>query len=172
MDLSIKLFGYRMKDESLAGLAVVGVKEGEEHLAFLLTNEASHMGKALVTDGRVPGRILGKHVLYEKLGAEPYIIQVVRRGYGLEFEKELPPPSWERNNKSAREEPAFVKAELERLEKLGCVKKVTNRPHVVLALSVVSKWISCICSVCICGIFTKYLQCPKSSDWWSMLHEA
>ena len=38
-------------------------------------------GKALVTDSRVPGRILGHHVFYEEIGAEPYILQTVKEGY-------------------------------------------------------------------------------------------
>ena len=34
-----------------------------------------------MTDARVPGRILGHHVYYEKVGAEPYIVQTVKEGY-------------------------------------------------------------------------------------------
>jgi len=41
----------------------------------------SLVGKPLVTDARVPGRILGHHVYYEKVGAEPYIVQTVKEGY-------------------------------------------------------------------------------------------
>ena len=38
-------------------------------------------GKALVTDSRVPGRVLGHHLFYEEIGAEPYIVQTVKEGY-------------------------------------------------------------------------------------------
>ena len=41
----------------------------------------SLVGKPLVTDARVPGRVLGHHVYYEKVGAEPYIVQTVKEGY-------------------------------------------------------------------------------------------
>ena len=41
----------------------------------------SLVGKSLVTDARVPGRVLGHHVYYEKVGAEPYIVQTVKEGY-------------------------------------------------------------------------------------------
>ena len=41
----------------------------------------SFVGKPLVTDARVPGRVLGHHVFYEKVGAEPYIVQTVKEGY-------------------------------------------------------------------------------------------
>ena len=39
------------------------------------------------------------------------------------------------NNKSAREDAAFVKSEVLCLEKLGCVTRVTDRLHIVLPLS-------------------------------------
>ena len=38
-------------------------------------------GKSLVTDSSVPGRVLGHHLFYEKVGAEPYIVQTVKEGY-------------------------------------------------------------------------------------------
>ena len=86
------------KHEELASFSVL---EGEEHVAELVGNEAvfqgvfwrgnwisfvirnwiSFVGKPLVTDARVPGRVLGHHVYYEKVGAEPYIVQTVKEGY-------------------------------------------------------------------------------------------
>ena len=94
------------KHEELASFSVL---EGEEHVAELVGNEAvfqgvfwrgnwisfviqnwisfvirnwiSFVGKPLVTDARVPGRVLGHHVFYEKVGAEPYIVQTVKEGY-------------------------------------------------------------------------------------------
>ena len=48
-----------MQMEDLSVLAQVSAKEGEHHVPFLFTNQAEHSGKALVTDGRVPGRHLG-----------------------------------------------------------------------------------------------------------------
>ena len=38
----------------------------------------------------------------------------------------MPPPSTEHNNKSARLQPDVVKNELLRLEKLGCVRRVSS----------------------------------------------
>ena len=117
-------------------LAEVTAREGEAHVPFIFTNQAEHSGKALVTDGRVPGRLLGKHEEYAKLGAEPYVVETVRGGYRLEF-VEPPPPSYTRNNKSALEDPSFVKAELVRLEQLGCLRRVQERPFITLPLSLV-----------------------------------
>ena len=34
-----------------------------------------------MTDSRVPGRVLGNHVHYKKVGAEPSIVQTVKEGY-------------------------------------------------------------------------------------------
>ena len=47
----------------------------------------------------------------------------------------IPPPSFERNNASARNDFPFVRAEVARLEALGCIKRVTERPRCVLPLS-------------------------------------
>ena len=123
--------------EDLSVLAQVSAKEGEHHVPFLFTNQAEHSGKALVTDGRVPGRLLGRHCEYTELGAEPYVVETVRGGYKLEFEGEPPPPSYTRNIKSALEDPGFVKKELERLEQLGCLLRVEERPYITLPLSLV-----------------------------------
>ena len=115
-------------------LAEVQVKEGEQHVPFTFTNQSQHSGKALVTDSRVPGRLLGCHLMYEGFGAEPYIVETVRAGYKLLFDLE-PPPSYCRNNKSALGDSVFVRAELDRLEKLGCIVKVQQRPYITLPLS-------------------------------------
>lgn len=113
--------------------------EGEEGV---LVNTAEYTGKALTTDSKVPGRILGKHEEYRELGAEEYIIDLVKNGYKLVFDNEPPPPSFTPNNRSALEDPAFVRAELARLESLGCIERVVEPPLVVLPLSRVfsNKW--------------------------------
>ena len=63
----------------------------------------------------------------------------IRDGYKLEFDSE-PPSSLLPNNKSARERPDFVLAEVARLEKLGCILKVIDRPRIVNPLSVVCEF--------------------------------
>ena len=115
-------------------LAEVQAREGESHIPFSLTNQSQHSGKALVTDARVPGRLLGKHFMYQEFGAEPYVVETVRSGYKLEFDEE-PRPSFSRNNKSALDDSEFVRAELDRLEELGCVVRVEQRPYITLPLS-------------------------------------
>ena len=117
-----------------SALAEVRAREGESHVPFSLTNHVLHAGKALVTDSRVPGRLLGKQLLYEHVGAEPYVVETVKSGYKLVFDEE-PPPSFCRNNKSALCDSDFVRAELDRLEKLGCIVKVQQRPFITLPLS-------------------------------------
>lgn len=113
--------------------------EGEEGA---VANTAVYSGKALTTDSKVPGRIRGKQEEYRELGAEEYIIDLVTNGYKLVFEDEPPPPSFTPNNRSALEDPAFVRAELDRLELLGCIERVEEPPRVVLPLSRVysNKW--------------------------------
>ena len=54
-------------------------------------------------------------------------METVRFGYELPF-REIPPPSHEPNNRSAREDLTFVRAEVKRLEKLGCISRVEKKP--------------------------------------------
>ena len=63
-------------------------------------------------------------------------MRTVREGYRLEFDS-TPPTSFLPNNRSAREAPDFVRSELKRLEELGCIEKVAERPRVVNPMSVV-----------------------------------
>ena len=122
-----------MVDLDLSGWSRAQVQEGEEHL---YSGHTLHQAPLPSTDTRVPGRILGRHVLYEQLGAEPYIVQTVKHGYKLEFDT-LPPPSFTDNNRSAKDNMSFVKAELLRLEAIGCIERVVSRPTIVLPLSLV-----------------------------------
>ena len=127
-----------------AAFSVWETKEGEEHLSKLLMNEAvmgEEMDVNLATDCRVPGRIKGRHHVYEQVRADPYIVNLVEKGYRLEFDEE-PPPSFTKNNKSALNKKDFVFKELLRLEQLGCIEKVVEQPRVVLPLSAVfsKKW--------------------------------
>ena len=116
--------------------------DGEEHVPVLLANEREDPGNVnLATDTRVPGRILGHQEVYKDIGADPYIVRMISEGYRLEFYK-TPPSSFTKNNRSAREKPDFVFEELLRLEKLGCIARVEEKPTIVLPLSCVysTKW--------------------------------
>ena len=126
-----------MEEHSFCHLSELDVVEGEEHMADMLAPEAGGRGAHQGTDNRVPGRLRGKHEEYEKIGAEPYVVCTIREGYRLEFDGCEPPPSFLPNNRSAREAPEFVASELERLEALGCIEKVKERPRVVNPMSVV-----------------------------------
>ena len=127
------------QEENLAPFAVWGSKEGEEHVPRFLFNESikgDELDLNLATDTRVPGRIKGHHEVYERIGADPYIVNLVKNGYRLEFDEE-PPESFTKNNKSALNNKQFVLEELTRLEQLGCIERVENQPRVVLPLSAV-----------------------------------
>ena len=93
--------------DDLAVWAELEVEQGEEGL---MVNKAGYSGKALATDYRVPGRVRGKDQEYVELGADKYIVDMVRDGYKLLFEVMPPPPSFTVNKRSALEDPAFVRA--------------------------------------------------------------
>ena len=108
------------QDKDLSAWSWQTAAEGEEHLCAPV-----HVLQAspLTTDAKVPGRIKGHHSYYEKIGAEPYVVQIVREGYKLELDT-IPPPSFTKNNQSALANMKFVTAELGRLERLGCIRRV------------------------------------------------
>ena len=63
---------------------------------FSLGDHNEALGKPLSTDDRVPGRLLGMNIKYERLGAEEQIIRTLKWGYKLQFEEE-PPASFVKN---------------------------------------------------------------------------
>ena len=64
------------------------------------------------------------------------IVKVLKNGYKIPF-KSIRPPSFCDNNKSMLKEKDFAYQELLRLESLGCISRVKERPYIVLPLSVV-----------------------------------
>ena len=109
--------------------------KGEEYLCDFVS-DVSINDRKLKTDLKVPGRILGRHEVYSRVGASQYIVDTVRDGYKLVFDT-LPLPSFTNNNKSAILNRVFMWEELIRLEALGCISRVQKQPKVVLPLSVV-----------------------------------
>ena len=66
---------------------------GEDHLSEVLQVESDvkSAGVKDFTNKKVPGRILGKEEVYERVGASKYIVDTVKDGYRLVFDS-LPPP--------------------------------------------------------------------------------
>ena len=113
--------------------------ESDKNLLKSISNEASYAGKRLTTNSDVPGRI-GHPKFFnfwrDTLQAGNFQLNVIKDGYLLPFET-FPPTSMERNNNSALKEPQFARAELTRLERLGCIYRVDEQPYIVCPLSVV-----------------------------------
>ena len=111
--------------------------EEDSQLVSLLENQTEYLGRRLSTNTSVPGNIHRPRYreFWEKeLEAPQFVLDTLSVGYSLPF-SELPPPSFERNNKSAREDMKFVREEVKRLEALGCIKRVQHRPRCVLPLT-------------------------------------
>ena len=64
-----------VEDRDLTHLAELAVGVGEEQVAVSVRKEAAGLGAELSTDDRVPGRLLGRQEVYERIGAEPYIVR-------------------------------------------------------------------------------------------------
>ena len=117
----------------------LGVDEEDPALAQLLVNNANYMGRQLTTDVRVPGRI-GRPEYFpfwrDELKASDFVLATISEGYKLPL-SDIPPSSFCDNNKSMLKQKDFAYEELLRLEKLGCISRVSEQPYIVLPLSVV-----------------------------------
>ena len=126
-------------DDPQLGPGEIHFHESDRELVKSIENEALYVGRRLVTDTRVPGNInKPEYREFWTTKLKPYstelLIETIARGYSLPF-REVPPSSFEGNNKSAREDSQFVRAEVLRLESLGCISRVKEKPHLVLPLS-------------------------------------
>lgn len=81
------------------------------------------------------GRLKACKNQWIKAGANRYVLSVLEDGYRIPFTK-LPESVCLKNNKTARENPSFVSAEIQRLTEKGCIVKVKERPWVVNPLTV------------------------------------
>ena len=113
------------------------VDELDSHLVDQLVNDSDYTGRKLSTNCSVPGNI-GKEQFRDfwlnEIKPTELVKQVITEGYKLPF-KSIPSPSWQENNKSAKNDMSFVRAEVLRLEKLGCISRVEEKPYLVLPLS-------------------------------------
>ena len=75
---------------------------------------------------------------WEQAGSDPYIMSVIEEGYKIPF-KQIPSTKRSNNNKSARDNPEFVTAEIEKLLSKKCISKVETEPHVINPLTVAYK---------------------------------
>ena len=126
-------------DRPEVALEEIDFHETDRELVKVIENEAAYHGRRLVTDSRVPGNI--NRSCYREFWnneLKPFSTELlsstIARGYSLPF-RSIPPKSFEGNNKSAREDMQFVRAEVLRLESLGCITRVESQPHLVLPLS-------------------------------------
>ena len=116
----------------------LGMDEGG--LVESLSNHAIYEGRRLSINVHAPGA-LGRgdagSFYRDILRAPEWVIRTVEEGYSFPFDQEVPPTVDLKNNRSAEKDPDFVWAELLRLECLGCTKRVSERPIVILPLSMV-----------------------------------
>ena len=110
---------FELEEREFLPWAHATVVKGDEHL---LKEGIFQHPDAKEDAHLVPGSIKGKHQFYEDIGADKYVVDTVREGYKLVFDA-FPPPSVTKNNKPARENPTFVREEIQRLASLGCVQE-------------------------------------------------
>ena len=99
-----------------------------------------------LTDADVPARISEPRFFSfwkDVLEAPPDVLDIVQNGYAVPFiNGELPPPAFVENNKSALDHCDFLLEELLRLEGVGALTRLRERPRITLPCSVVysNKW--------------------------------
>ena len=106
-ELSSGSFSYLVED----------CQDSDFELVQSLTNEADYFGRRLTTNCAVPGNIHRekyRDFWLNVLKPSKLVRDTIEYGYSLPFAS-IPPPSWEPNNKSAREDMVFVRKEVQRL---------------------------------------------------------
>lgn len=89
-------------------------------------------GQNIVT----PVNSLRNHIKsWQEVNANDYILSVIDQGYKLPF-KTFPVDVFLDNNKSAKDNAAFVRDEINKLLLKGCISQVPNKPRVVNPLTV------------------------------------
>ena len=107
-------------EDKVIRLLDVQCDDTDSKLVHSIENEAKYKGRRLIINTDVPGNIhreCFRSYWEETLSPTEMVLETVRNGYELPF-REIPPPSHEPNNRSAREDSTFVRAEVKRLEKL------------------------------------------------------
>ena len=111
--------------------------ESDRAMLESLVNDAEYVGRRLSTNCAVPGNISKPQFreFWEKeIKPSEKVLDIIRNGYSLPF-RSLPPPSFERNNRSALNDMEFCRAEVRRLESLGCIREVFTQPYIVNPIS-------------------------------------
>ena len=83
------LVPHSQTDLSTCQWAIVEDEEEQENLLGL----GSSLSKMLTTDTTVPGKLLGCHEVYDRLGASSCIVETVQLGYRLVLDW-IPPSSF------------------------------------------------------------------------------
>lgn len=81
------------------------------------------------------GRLKQNSHAWRSITDNEHILSIVENGYRIPF-KQLPDVQKSKNNKSARDNPDFVKSEISSLLSKGCISEVTTEPHVINPLTV------------------------------------
>ncbi|VDI20041.1 Hypothetical predicted protein [Mytilus galloprovincialis] len=72
---------------------------------------------------------------WKRIGATDFVLDIIANGYKIPFST-IPCMVELQNNKSARDNPEFVKSEIEKLLEKGCITQVSRKPYVVNPLTV------------------------------------
>ena len=126
-----------LNPHNFQSFASVDCAHGDGPVVQELELQGDYVGRRLTTNTCVPANIHRpefREFWFETLFCSDLVKDTIQNGYELPF-AELPPDCFEQNNKSARDDSEFVRNEVYRLEKLGCIIRVDEKPRCVLPLS-------------------------------------
>ena len=81
------------------------------------------------------GRLKSRFHVWKSISSNDHVIDVIENGYKLPCKTD-PERAVVNNNKSSRDNPDFVKSEIDNLLNKGCISEVNFQPHVVNPLTV------------------------------------
>ena len=105
-----------------------------DKVEFLKEKESSYFNDELDSEC-VKGRLKKRRLFWEQLGANKFILNILKEGYKMPFIS-TPPYKISRNNKSAFDNESFVTSTVKELLRAGSVIEVPFKPAVVNPLSV------------------------------------
>lgn len=113
-----------------------GVKVFQDEKLLFACNKGS-TATSIVAGGLTSpvGRLKDCLPVWKEAGASEFVTGVIEEGYKLPF-REIPPMAEFKNNGSALKHGSFVSVEIDRLQELGCITEVNDKPVVVNPLTV------------------------------------
>ena len=117
-----------------AGKTEHGMVSKHEYTVIQISNDANDVSISDSSSFSPYNRLRNNKSKLKEAGANLYILEVIEEGYKIPF-KAHPNVRRSKNNKSARDNPEFVKEEISKLLTKKCISEIQEEPHVINPLT-------------------------------------